>query len=110
MGGIRPFGDVAALIADGVLTREASLVIGLAIFLLAFFSLSEIFRDLLLRVGLIKNLKDFRIYLSLFWLVIPLATTMALLGLKQPILYLPISFIPSVLALVAPVIRKTRRH
>lgn len=103
MGGIKPFGDVAALIAEGALTQESSLTIGLIIFLASFFSLSKIFKDVLLSGGVIRDVMELRISLSLFWLVIPLTTTMALAGLRflSPCLfYLPVSFIPSILALI----------
>ena len=66
MGGIRPFGDVAALIGEGVLTQETSIAMGLIIFLAAFFSLSKIFRDMLLNVGIIRKIRDLQISLSLF--------------------------------------------
>ena len=100
MGGIKPFGDIAALIREGVLTQGTSVVIGLLIFLAAFFSLSKIFRDLLLSVSIIKGNRDLQISLSLFWLLIPLMTVMMLIGLRQPLFYLPVSFIPVILALI----------
>lgn len=102
MGGIRPFGDVAALIGEGVLTQETSIAMGLIIFLAAFFSLSKIFRDMLLNVGIIRKIRDLQISLSLFWFLIPLTTAMTLIGLKQPLFYLPVSFIVIILALIAP--------
>lgn len=102
MGWIRPFGDVAALIEENVLSQGMSIVMGLIIFLAAFFSLSKIFRDILLNVGIVRRIKDLRISLSLFWLLIPLTTAMTLIGLKQPLFYLPVSFLPIILALIAP--------
>lgn len=102
LGGISPFGDVAALIAEGVLTQGSSLVIGLIIFLVAFFSLSKIFMDLLLSVDIIRDVRDLRISLSLFWLLIPLTTAITLIGREQPLFYLPVSFIPVMLALITP--------
>jgi hypothetical protein len=102
MGGIRPFGDVAALIREGALTQETSIVMGLIMFLAAFFSLSKIFRDILLNIGIVRRIRDLRISLSLFWLLIPLTTAMTLIGLKQPLFYLPVSFIPIILVLIAP--------
>ena len=102
LGGISPFGDVAALIAEGGLTQVSSLVIGLIIFLIAFFSLSKIFRDLLLSVDIIRDIRDLRISLSLFWFQIPLTTAIMLIGRGQPLFYLPVSFIPVMLALIAP--------
>ncbi len=102
MGGIRPFGDVAALIGEGVLTQGTSIAMGLIIFLAAFFSLSKIFRDMFLKVGIIRKIRDLQISLSLFWLLIPLTTAMTLIGLKQPLFYLPVSFIAIILALFAP--------
>ncbi len=100
MGGIRPFGDVAALIGESALTQGTAIMMGLIIFLAAFFSLSKIFRDILLKVGIIKRNRDLRISLGLFWLLIPLTTAMTLMGLNQPLFYLPISFIPIILALI----------
>lgn len=100
MGGIKPFGDIAALIREGVLTQGTSVVMGLLIFLAAFFSLSKIFRDLLLSVSIIKGNRDLQIALSLFWLLIPLMTVMMLIGLRQSLFYLPVSFIPVILALI----------
>lgn len=104
MGGIRPFGDVAALIAEGVLTQEVSLLIGLVIFLAAFLSLSKIFRDLLFNVGLVRSIADLRVALSLFWLLIPLVTAISCLGMRLPLFYLQIfttmSLIPVVVAFI----------
>jgi len=100
--GIRTFGDLAALIWEGVLTQETSIVMGLIIFLAAFFSLSTIFKSILLNLGIIRSIRELRISLTLFWLLIPLTTAMILIVLGQPLFYLPVSFIPIILALITP--------
>ena len=111
MGGIKPFGDIWELINDGVLTQSSSIVLGLIIFLAAFFSLSKTFRDILLSAGMIRDIRELRISLSLFWLVIPLTTAMALIGLRflsHSLFYMPMSFTPSMLALFIPSIPQMR--
>lgn len=106
IGGIRPFGDVAALIAKGVLTQGTSLLMGLVIFIAAFFSISKILMDLLLSVDIIRDVKELRISLSLFWLVIPTITAVYCLGARQPLFYLQIftvmSFTPVLAAFIMP--------
>jgi hypothetical protein len=105
VGGVEPFGDVAALIAGGILTQESSLIIGLIVFLAAFFSLSRIFVDILLSGGVVSHIRRLRIFISFFWLAVPLTTAMALIGLRFPsssLFCLPLSFVPSILALVVP--------
>ena len=106
IGGIRPFGDVAALIAKDVLTQEISLVIGLLIFIAAFFSISKILMDLLLSLDLIRGVKELRVSISLFWLVIPIVTAVYCLGTSQPLFHLQvfttISFAPVLVAFLIP--------
>lgn len=111
IGGIRPFGDVAALIAKDVLTQELSLVIGLLIFIAAFFSISKILTDLLLSLDLRRGVKEVRISISLFWLVVPTITALYCLGTRQPLIYLQIftsiSFAPALASfLMLPVLVK----
>ena len=103
IGGIRPFGDVAALIARGVLTRETTLLIGLTIFTAGFFSISRILTALLLSLDIIR-VKELRVSISLFWLVIPIITAIYCLGTRQPLLYLLIftclAFTPALAAFI----------
>jgi hypothetical protein len=101
MGGIRPFGDVAALIAEGVLTQGGSLLIGVVIFLAAFFSLSKIFKDLIINAGLVRSIADLRVALSLFWLLIPLVTAISCLGMRVPSFYLQIFIAMSLIPVMA---------
>lgn len=111
VGGITPFGDVDALITKGALTQESSLLIGLIIFVAAFFAISKIFRDLLFNVGIIGDLSGLRVALSLFWLLIPLVTAISCLGMKLPLFYLKIftiiSFIPVITAFIIAAILLT---
>ena len=106
VGGIKPFGDILQLIAEGVLSQTSSLAMGLIIFALAFFSLSRIFNDIMRNIGFIENKTQLRISLSLLWMITPLITLMAITGLGFPSSYslflLAISFVPSILALVLP--------
>jgi len=52
--------------------------------------------------GIIENIRELAFFLSLFWLIIPLTTVLALMGLSflksSFYIALPISFIPSILA------------
>lgn len=95
MGGIKPFGDIANLINRGVLTQEIALALGLSIFFLSFFSLSRILRETLIKTEVIKNVKN---SIVLFWFIIPFITLVNILGYGQPLISLPISFIPVLLA------------
>ena len=102
MGGMRPFGDIWQLIYAGVLTQASSLGLGLLLFLIAFYSFSKIFKNLIIQAGIIENVGELDFFLSLFWLAIPLTTVLALMGLpflsSNFFIALPISFIPSILA------------
>jgi hypothetical protein len=102
MGGMKPFGDIWQLINAGVLTQVSSIGMGLMLFLMAFYSLSKIFKDLVLQAGIIETVEEVKVFLSLFWLTIPLTTVLALMGLpflgSNFYIALPISFIPSILA------------
>ncbi len=105
-GGLRPYGDVAALIADGVLTAETSLPLGLFIFIAGFFALSKILMDLLMEIHVIRSIRELRIALALFWLLIPMITTVYCLGRRLPLGYLQLftilSAIPVLVAIVTP--------
>jgi hypothetical protein len=98
IGAIRPFGDVVALISEGVLTQGTSLLIGIGIFLLSFFSTTPILANLLSSVDLVRDVKGLRIALSLFWLIVPTVTAINCLGRGQPLVYLltftTMSFLP----------------
>lgn len=99
IGGISPFGDVEYLISAGVLTRASSLLIGLGILSVAFFTLSWIFILILSRVGLIDDFRSIRISLALFWLLLLPITLMALLGGSWSPVYLPLSIFPTAIVL-----------
>jgi hypothetical protein len=105
-GGLRPYGDVAALIADGVLTAETSLLLGLFISIAGFFALSKILMDLLMEIPVIRSIRELRIALALFWLLIPVITTVYCLGRRLPLGYLQLfttlSAIPVLVAIVTP--------
>lgn len=103
IGGIHPFGDVSELISAGILTKQNSLFIGLSIFLLALFSLSRIFSDIVYRSGVAVNKKEIRSYLFLFWSLTFLVTAVAIIGRGWPIVYLPIGFIPAIATLFIPI-------
>lgn len=97
MGGVKPFGDVANLIARGVITQQIALASGLSIFLFSFFSISGILRDILIQTGIVRNVKN---SIVPFWFVVPFITLLNVLGYGQPLIYLPISFIPVVVAYI----------
>ena len=102
IGGMRPFGDIWQLINAGVLTQASSIGLGLLLFLVAFYSLSKIFNDVIVQAGIVENVGELDFFLSLFWLIIPLTTVLALMGLpflgSRYFIALPISFIPSIVA------------
>lgn len=103
LGGIEPFDDVSRLIEEGVLTQEMSLIVGFSIFAVAFFSLSTIFLSLLLKSRGFKKEGKLRYWLAFFWLLLPFLTAVALIGRGWPVSYLPLSFVPAILALVFPI-------
>jgi len=84
LGGISPFGDIAALIGMGVLTGSSSIIIGLLIFIGSFISISKSLCKILFRTEMLGELKALRFSLSLFWLIIPIFTFMHCLRAKQP--------------------------
>ena len=106
IGGVKPFGDVATLIADSVLTQQSSLLMGLIIFFAAFLSLSKILMTQLTIKSIVKSIKELRLSLALFWSTIPIVTTIACLGMKLPLPYLQIftvlSLVPLPAAVLAP--------
>jgi len=74
VGGISPFGDIAALIAKGVLTRTSSIILGLAVFLGSFITISKSLCNVLRGADIIKKSRGLRLSLCLFWLIIPSVT------------------------------------
>jgi len=95
VGGIKPFGDVANLISDGVMTKEIALILGLLIFLVSLSTLSIILKNLLRKAGVNQDAKW---SIVLFWLIIPLLTLFSIVGLEQPLLIALLGFIPVVAA------------
>jgi hypothetical protein len=91
VGGIKPFGDVASLISEGVMTKQLAFILGLLIFLVSLFSLSIILRNVLRKAGVNQ---DARWSIVLFWLIVPLLTFFSVLGLGQPLLIALLGFIP----------------
>jgi len=106
IGGVKPFGDVASLIAVGVLTQELSLIIGLTIFVVAFLSLSKILITQLTINKLVGGVKELRLSLALFWAIIPVITTVTCLGMRLQILYFQVftvlSLVPLPVAMLVP--------
>jgi hypothetical protein len=90
IGGVRPFGDIEALIADGVLVQSTSLLIGLLIFLAAFFSLSKVLTNQFIYTRMVKTIKELRIALITFWITIPMATAITCLGMRMSPMHLQI--------------------
>ncbi|MFX1534275.1 MAG: hypothetical protein ACFFDI_08650 [Promethearchaeota archaeon] len=76
IGGVSPFGDVAALIAYGVLTPPLALLIGTVLFLIGFFLLSEILRRTLSPV--LGEQSSWGILT--FWFIIPVLVGLTMLG------------------------------
>jgi hypothetical protein len=97
IGGIKPFGDIASLIKDKVLTQQSSLILGLVIFFIAFFSLSKILIKQFTSINIYQNIKEIRVSLILFWLIIPITTIITCLGMRLPIIYLQILTILSLI-------------
>jgi hypothetical protein len=95
IGGLAPFGDVANLISAGILTQGSSLAIGLAVFLLSFFSLTKILKDILFRSRLAKVLPW---SLAVFWIIIPLITVLTVVGRRQQLVLVLPGLIPVVVA------------
>jgi hypothetical protein len=91
VGGIKPFGDVASLIAAGVMTGELALILGLLIFLVSLFTLSLILRNVLRKAGVNQ---DARWSIVLFWLIVPVLTLFTVVGLGQPLLIALLGFAP----------------
>ena len=91
VGGMKPFGDVANLISEGVMTQEIAFILGLLIFLVNLFSLSKILRNVLRKAGVNK---DPRWSIVLFWLIVPLLTLVNVVGEGRPSYIAFLGFIP----------------
>jgi hypothetical protein len=106
IGGVKPFGDVASLIAAGALTQELSLLVGLILFVAVFLSLSKILITQLSMTNVVENIDGLRLSLALFWAIIPVITMITCLGMRLQILYFQIftalSLIPPLLAILVP--------
>ncbi|UCH01564.1 MAG: hypothetical protein JSV20_06815 [Candidatus Bathyarchaeota archaeon] len=116
IGGIKPFGDISQLIADGVLSQPLSVAIGVIVFASNFFSLSTIFMNIIQTTGFVMNKKTAPVFLGLLWLTIPFITLMAIIGLGFLSSYSPlltaISFLPSIVVFFLPVdsLSAVKRH
>ncbi|MDO8125234.1 MAG: hypothetical protein Q6364_12755 [Candidatus Hermodarchaeota archaeon] len=106
IGGVRPFGDVASLIAAGVLTQELSLLVGLILFVASFLSLSKLLITQLSITNVIESVDGLRLSLALFWAIIPVITMVTCLGMRLQILYFQVfsvlSLVPPLLAMLVP--------
>ncbi len=110
ISGVKPFGDVATLIADGVLAQESSLLIGLIIFSATFLSLSKILITQLTIKSIVRSIKELRLSLVLFWATIPIVTVIACLGMKLPTPEFQILTILSLVHLPAAVLAPNLLH
>jgi hypothetical protein len=99
VGGIRPFGDVHALIGLGVLTPGSALVLGVALFLAGFLLLSTHLRRIVLAEVPVDDSVAW-LYVSAFWLLLLPLAALALLGMGMPLSYALLGFAPSALALI----------
>lgn len=106
IGGVRPFGDVASLIAAGVLTRELSLLVGSLLFVAAFLSLSKILITQLTIANIVESVNGLRLSLTLFWAIIPVVTMITCLGMRLQIFYFQVftalSLVPPLVAMLMP--------
>ena len=91
VGGIEPFGDVAKLISQGVMTERGALAAGLVLFGVTLFSLSIILRKVLRKAG-VKE--DARWSIVLFWLIVPALTLASVLGQDRSPLIAVLGLIP----------------
>ncbi|MFO7772404.1 MAG: hypothetical protein R6V59_00405 [Dehalococcoidia bacterium] len=98
VGGIAPFGDVANLIAQGVMTQEIAFILGVSIFVVNLFTLSIILGNVLRKAGINQ---DARWSIVLFWLIVPLLTLVNVAGQGQPLHIALLGFIPVLTAWAA---------
>jgi hypothetical protein len=104
VGGIRPFGDVLALIGCGVLTSSSALVLGVALFLVGFFLISTNLRRIISGEAPVNDRVAW-LYIGVFWLLLPLLAAIALLGMGMPLSYALLGFAPAALALAISFLR-----
>jgi len=108
LGGISPFGDVAALIARGALTRTSSILLGLVIFLGSFISISKSLCDILRKVNMLREPRTLRLSLTIFWLIIPSITLLYCLRAEQPFQCVGIagtlSLLPAIIAFISSIL------
>jgi len=105
MGGIQPFGDVANLIGRGILTKETSIIYGITSLIIGFIAISIILGRILIMNGLVKSRFGLEKALTTFWLTIPAITTISIIGRGWPLTYIPITFIPPIIAYtITPII------
>ena len=103
VGGMKPFGDVANLISEGVMTQEIAFILGLLIFLVNLFSLSKILRNVLRKAGVNK---EARWSIVFFWLIVPLLTLVKVVGQGQPLHIALLGFIPVLAACAGLLLHK----
>jgi hypothetical protein len=106
LGGFHPFGDVALLIAQGVLSPLLSLGLGALFFTGGFISLSRIAINILHLMPHHLTSSRYRMLLSTLWLILPFVTTMAIIGLKflspSAVLLVGLSSLPSLVVYLFP--------
>jgi len=114
LGGISPFGDVAALIARGVLTKTSSIILGLAVFLGSFISISKSLCNILRKADMLRESKASRLSLTLFWLIIPSITLLYCLKTEQPFQCMGIagtlSLLPAIVAFISATLVCSESH
>ncbi|MFP3897937.1 MAG: hypothetical protein ACLFVD_01285 [Dehalococcoidia bacterium] len=91
VAGIEPFGDVAKLISQGVMTERGAFAAGLVLFGVNLFSLSIILRKVLRNAG-VKE--DASWSIVLFWLIVPALTLASVLGQDRSPLIAALGLIP----------------
>jgi len=107
VGGIRPFGDVQALIGLGVFTPGSVLVLGVAHFLAGFLLVSTHMRRIVLAEVPVGERAAW-LYVSAFWLLLPPLAALALLGMGMPLGYALLGLAPSALALILSFLKSPR--
>jgi len=101
LSGISPFGDVASLIAKGVLTKSSSMILGIIIFSGSFVFISKILCNILTDINMPRESMKMRFSLCLFWLLIPVITFLYCLKTKYSLNYIGVLSMLSLLPLVA---------
>jgi hypothetical protein len=90
IGGLAPFGDVSQLIYLRVLTSFSSTFFGVVLFLIGFLLLSKILRGILE-----QHIEKPSIGVIMFWFIIPIIVSTAILGHGFQLAIFPISFLPA---------------